>query len=100
MLAACAGADCPTAAGASATEELSALWLARQIYELGGVEFSSFTLGRSTVESPVYVNPKRLIAVPSALRAAADERGQWRIVADGWDRPRSEGMKNLNTHGR
>ncbi len=71
-MAACAGAECPTAAGASATEELSALWLARQIYELGGVEFGSFTLGRSTVESPVYVNPKRLIAVPSALRAAAE----------------------------
>ncbi|MCY3784934.1 MAG: phosphoribosyltransferase family protein [Chloroflexi bacterium] len=53
-------------------DDNTTLGLARQIYELGGIEFGSFTLGRSTVDSPVYVNPKRLIAVPAALRAAAD----------------------------
>ncbi len=52
-------------------DEVSTLWLARQIYELGGVEFGNFTLGRSTVDSPIYVNPRRLIAIPAALRAAA-----------------------------
>ena len=56
----------------SSTDEVGALWLARQIYELGGIRFGSFTLGRSTVDSPVFVDPKRLIAVPAALRAAAE----------------------------
>ncbi len=53
-------------------DDNTTLGLARQIYELGGIEFGNFTVGRSTVDSPVYVNPKRLIAVPSALRTAAD----------------------------
>ena len=57
--------------GEALTDELSALDLARQIYELGGIQFGSYTLGRSTVNSPVYVDPKRLVAVPSALRTAA-----------------------------
>ena len=57
--------------GVALTDELSALDLARQIYELGGIQFGSYTLGRSTVNSPVYVDPKRLVAVPSALRTAA-----------------------------
>ena len=54
------------------SDDNTVLGLARQIYELGGIEFGSFTLGRSTIDSPVYVNPKRLIAVPAALRTAAD----------------------------
>ncbi len=41
------------------------------MYELGGIRFGRYTLGRSTVDSPVYVDPKRLIAVPAALRTAA-----------------------------
>ena len=57
--------------GDALTDELSALDLARQIYELGGIQFGSYTLGRSTVNSPVYVDPKRLVAVPWALRTAA-----------------------------
>lgn len=57
--------------GEALTDELSALDLARQIYELGGIQFGSYTLGRSTVNSPVYVDPKRLVAVPPALRTAA-----------------------------
>ena len=63
-------AGCHTS-GEALTDELSALDLARQIYELGGIQFGSYTLGRSTVNSPVYVDPKRLVAVPSALRTAA-----------------------------
>ena len=47
------------------------LALAQTIYELGGIEFGSFTLGRSTVGSPVYINPKVLCSNPEALRAAA-----------------------------
>jgi len=46
-------------------------WLARTLWELGGVRFGDFTLGRTTVHSPVYVNPRRLISRPNALRRAA-----------------------------
>ena len=52
--------------------ELTSLWLARTIYELGGIEFGDFTLGRSTFNSPVYLNPKVLVSNPEALRRAAD----------------------------
>ncbi len=62
---------CDYPLGAASTDQEDALWLAQQIYELGGIEFGSFTLGRSTVNSPVFVNPKRLIAIPAALRVAA-----------------------------
>ena len=51
--------------------ESEVLALAQTIYELGGIEFGSFTLGRSTVNSPVYINPKVLCSNPDALRAAA-----------------------------
>ncbi len=47
------------------------LWLARTLWELGGVRFGDFTLGRTTEHSPVYVNPRRLISRPNALRRAA-----------------------------
>ena len=49
------------------SEELGNLWLARLLFELGGVEFGDFTLGRSTVHSPIYVNLRRLISHPTAL---------------------------------
>lgn len=55
----------------AAGEELTSLWLARVIYELGGIDFGNFTIGRSTVDSPVYLNPKVLIGSPEALRSAA-----------------------------
>ncbi len=51
--------------------DVGSLWLARAIYELGGIEFGSFTLGASTVDSPIYLNPKVLISNPDALRTAA-----------------------------
>ena len=53
------------------SNESEVLALAQTIYELGGIEFGSFTLGRSTVDSPVYINPKVLCSSPEALRAAA-----------------------------
>ena len=52
-------------------DESEVLALAQTIYELGGIEFGSFTLGRSTVDSPVYINPKVLCSNPGALRTAA-----------------------------
>ena len=38
---------------------------------IGAVSFGDYTLGGSTVNSPVYINPKVLIANPTALRVAA-----------------------------
>ena len=52
-------------------QALDNLWLARAMYELGAVSFGDFTLGGSTVNSPVFINPKVLISNPAALRVAA-----------------------------
>lgn len=47
------------------------LWLAQALFDLGGIAFGDFTIGRTTVNSPVYVNPRTLIANPEALRRVA-----------------------------
>ncbi|HWO94447.1 MAG TPA: phosphoribosyltransferase family protein [Dehalococcoidia bacterium] len=47
------------------------LWLAKTLWEVGGVRFGDFTLGKTTVHSPVYVNPRRLVSKPTALARAA-----------------------------
>ena len=52
-------------------QSLDNLWLARTMYDLGAVSFGDFTLGGSTVNSPVFINPKLLIGNPTALRVAA-----------------------------
>ena len=49
----------------------SNLWLAETLWKLGAVQFGSFTLGRTTVDSPVYVNLRLLIGHPTALWRAA-----------------------------
>jgi len=48
------------------------LWLAESLWRLGGVQFGDFTLGRTVRNSPVYVNPKLLIARPEALSHVAE----------------------------
>jgi orotate phosphoribosyltransferase len=50
----------------------SNLWLAEALWRLGAVEFGEFTLGRTAVRSPVYLNVRRLIGHPSALWRAAN----------------------------
>ena len=55
----------------SPRDDVGSLWLARAIFELGGIEFGDFTFGKATVNSPVYLNPKVLISNPGALRTAA-----------------------------
>lgn len=45
----------------------SNLWLADTLWKLGAVQFGDFTLGRSTVHSPVYINLRLLIGHPTAL---------------------------------
>ncbi len=47
------------------------LWLAQALFDLGGITFGEFTIGRSTVNSPLYVNPRVLISNPEALRRVA-----------------------------
>jgi orotate phosphoribosyltransferase/uridine monophosphate synthetase len=49
----------------------SNLWLADTLWRLGAVQFGDFTLGRTTVHSPIYVNLRLLIAHPTALSRAA-----------------------------
>jgi orotate phosphoribosyltransferase/uridine monophosphate synthetase len=49
----------------------SNLWLAETLWRLGAVEFGSYTLGRTTVDSPVYLNVRKLIGHPTALWRAA-----------------------------
>jgi orotate phosphoribosyltransferase len=49
----------------------SNLWLADTLWRLGAVQFGDFTLGRTTVHSPVYVNLRLLVAHPTALARAA-----------------------------
>jgi len=49
-------------------EEAGNLWLARALWEVGAVRFGDFTIGRSTVHSPVYINVRRLISRPRILK--------------------------------
>ena len=49
----------------------SKLWLADTLWRLGAVQFGDFTLGRTTVNSPIYVNLRLLVAHPTALSRAA-----------------------------
>ena len=47
------------------------LWLAKALWDLGAVQFGDFSLGRTTLHSPVYVNLRLLISDPRALQRAA-----------------------------
>ena len=49
----------------------SNLWLADTLWRLGAVQFGDFTVGRTTVHSPIHVNLRLLIAHPTALARAA-----------------------------
>ncbi len=53
------------------TQEAENLWLAKALWDLHAVRFGDFSLGRSTVHSPVYVNTRRIISAPRVLRRAA-----------------------------
>ena len=54
-----------------ARSRTSNLWLAQALWKLGAVQFGSFTVGRTTVDSPVYLNLRLLISNPTALWRAA-----------------------------
>ena len=55
------------------TEHLdkTTLWLARALLDVGGIQFGNFTMGRTAVNSPVYINPRLLISEPATLRQVA-----------------------------
>jgi orotate phosphoribosyltransferase/uridine monophosphate synthetase len=54
-----------------AAGDVTNLWLAEALFRLGGVKFGNFTLGRTTVDSPIYVDPKVLLREPRILARAA-----------------------------
>jgi orotate phosphoribosyltransferase/uridine monophosphate synthetase len=47
------------------------LWLAEELWNLNAIEFGDFTLGRTAVHSPMYINVRRLISNPRALSRCA-----------------------------
>jgi orotate phosphoribosyltransferase/uridine monophosphate synthetase len=52
------------------------LWLADELFKLDAIEFGDFTMGRTAVHSPIYINLRRLISSPKALARCA------RIIRD------------------
>jgi len=52
-------------------EELDNLWLARELFRLGAIRFGEFTVGRTTVNSPVYVDLRVLVGSPTTLQYAS-----------------------------
>jgi len=51
--------------------ETGNLWLAKALWDLGAVQFGDFTLGRTTLHSPVHINLRLLISDPRALARVA-----------------------------
>lgn len=49
----------------------SNLWIAEELWNLGAIELGDFTLGRTAVHSPIYVNVRRLISSPMVLDRCA-----------------------------
>ncbi|MGE3858097.1 MAG: orotate phosphoribosyltransferase [Dehalococcoidia bacterium] len=52
----------------NAEEAHGRLWLAETLWKLGGFQFGDFSLGRTVRNSPVYLNAKRLLSRPDALK--------------------------------
>jgi orotate phosphoribosyltransferase/uridine monophosphate synthetase len=62
--------------------------LARALFDLGAITFGDFTLGRTAVHSPVYVNPRRLLSEPVLLQQVAQLLDEEIKTAQGRRRPR------------
>ncbi len=54
-----------------ASDAAGRFWLADVLWRLGGIQFGDFSLGRTVRHSPVYINPKLIIARPAALARVA-----------------------------
>ena len=52
-------------------QSLDNLWLAHTLYEIGAIEFGEFMVSESAAKSPIFINPKKLVSNPMALRVAA-----------------------------
>ena len=62
--------------------------LARRLFDLGAISFGDFTLGRTAVHSPVYVNPRRILSEPVLLQQVAQLLDDEIKAAQGRRRPR------------
>src|SRR5688500_9026110 len=51
--------------------DVTNLWLAEALFRLGGVKFGNFTVGRTIVGSPIYIDTKVLLREPRILARAA-----------------------------
>jgi orotate phosphoribosyltransferase len=67
---------------------LDNLWLAQILWDLGAVQFGDFTLSETTLNSPVFINPKKLVGNPLALRVASKLMQQEISLAQSLRRPR------------
>ena len=52
-------------------EDVGNQWLAQALHEVDAVQFGDFTMGRTTINSPVYVNLRKLVSNPRALARSA-----------------------------
>ena len=52
-------------------QSLDNLWLAQMLYDIGAIQFGEFTVSESAAKSPIFINPKKLVSNPMALRVAA-----------------------------
>ena len=62
------------------------LWLARMLWDSGAVQFGEFSIG-TTAKSPIYVNVRRLIGNPRALRRVGELIGEETRTLAGMLRP-------------
>lgn len=53
------------------TKPTGNLWLAEELWKLDAITFGDYTMGRTAVHSPVYINVRRLISNPKALAKCA-----------------------------
>jgi orotate phosphoribosyltransferase len=67
---------------------LDNLWLAQTLYDIGAVQFGEFTVSQSAMKSPIFINPKKLISNPMALRVAAKLIDQEVQLAQSLRKPR------------
>jgi orotate phosphoribosyltransferase len=87
---ACECSEEPKGAFVVAKEQsLDNLWLAQTLYEIGAVQFGEFDVSESAAKSPIFINPKKLVSHPMALRVAAKLIDQEVQLALSLRRPRA-----------
>ena len=55
----------------SLSEPTDNLWLAEELWQLDAIQLGSYTLGRTAVDSPIYINLRKLISRPVVLSRCA-----------------------------